>query len=369
MLITGLIIMGICIDLGASPKGDVIGFRYWKSPGVFGEYLVSGAAGRFTGFWSVTIGAAYSFAGIEQITVCASETKNPYTAIPRACKRVFFRVAFCYLASIFVVGLIVPWNNQDLLADDGTASTSPFVLAARLAGIRVLPSIANALIVTSAWSSGNHSAFTAARVLYGLALDRKAPQVFTKVSSRGIPYMAVCFVSLFMTMSFMTLSESATQVFAWLQSAVSACTLTSWAIIAYTSLRLHKGLRAQSIPITDLPWATTGQPYIAWIALLGSLLILITGGFASFLRIDGILNFSAEDFVSNYFNVPLIVICYVAWKLIKRTKVVGLKEMPIGYFIHRFRTSGIGNSTAESLTSFDDKPKSGLARAGYFLWG
>ncbi|KAE8239324.1 hypothetical protein A4X06_0g8344, partial [Tilletia controversa] len=29
--LTGLIILGICIDLGASPSGDRIGFRNWKN--------------------------------------------------------------------------------------------------------------------------------------------------------------------------------------------------------------------------------------------------------------------------------------------------------------------------------------------------
>ena len=35
LLIIGLIIAGLVVDLGGSPSGDRIGFRYWKNPGPF----------------------------------------------------------------------------------------------------------------------------------------------------------------------------------------------------------------------------------------------------------------------------------------------------------------------------------------------
>lgn len=57
--------------------------------------------------------------------------------------------------SIFMVGLIVPSNDKDLLQSTGTAAQSPFVIAATRAGIKVVPSIINAVVLTSAWSSGN----------------------------------------------------------------------------------------------------------------------------------------------------------------------------------------------------------------------
>jgi len=49
LLIVGLIIFGLCIDLGAGPAGELIGFRYWKEPGPFAAYLVTGSTGKFLG--------------------------------------------------------------------------------------------------------------------------------------------------------------------------------------------------------------------------------------------------------------------------------------------------------------------------------
>lgn len=208
-----MILLGVCIDLGGSPDGDRIGFRYWKNPGPFAEYLVTGASGKFCDFWSVFVNAAYAYSGVEGVSTCARETKNPYVAVPKATKRVFYRVFLCYISVIFVIGLIVPSSNANLLSSSGTASESPFVIAANIAGIKVLPSIINAVVVTSAWSSGNSGAFGGPRVLYGLALEKKAPQIFTKVNRWGVPWVATTFICAFICLAFMTLGDSASTVF------------------------------------------------------------------------------------------------------------------------------------------------------------
>ena len=84
--ITGLIILGIVLDLGGTspcilvateiqlliggPDHDRIGFQYWRNPGPFTQYLgISGAKGRFLGFWAVMIQAAFSYVGTEIVAV------------------------------------------------------------------------------------------------------------------------------------------------------------------------------------------------------------------------------------------------------------------------------------------------------------
>jgi amino acid transporter len=68
--ITGLIILGIVIDLGGGPNHDRIGFRYWKNPGPFVQYNgIQGAKGQFIGWWAVLTQAAFSFIGTEIVAV------------------------------------------------------------------------------------------------------------------------------------------------------------------------------------------------------------------------------------------------------------------------------------------------------------
>lgn len=51
--------------------------------------------------------------------------------------------------------MVVPSNDSNLLLSTGNAAQSPFVIAAKRAGIKVVPSIINFVVLTSAWSSGN----------------------------------------------------------------------------------------------------------------------------------------------------------------------------------------------------------------------
>lgn len=46
--------------------------------------------------------AVFSFAGTESVAMAAAETRNPRQVIPRACKRVFIRVALFYILSVLV---------------------------------------------------------------------------------------------------------------------------------------------------------------------------------------------------------------------------------------------------------------------------
>lgn len=76
LTLVGLIILGIILDLGGGPTHDRIGFRYWKEPGPFVQYLgIEGAKGRFLGYWSVLTTAAFSFIGTEIVAIAAGEAK------------------------------------------------------------------------------------------------------------------------------------------------------------------------------------------------------------------------------------------------------------------------------------------------------
>jgi hypothetical protein len=70
LTITGMIILGIIVDLGGGPDHDRIGFRYWKNPGPFVNYHgFTGAKGHFLGTASVATQAAFSYIGTEAVAV------------------------------------------------------------------------------------------------------------------------------------------------------------------------------------------------------------------------------------------------------------------------------------------------------------
>ena len=91
------------------------------------QYLdLPGALGRFAGFWTTLANAAYAYSGIESIASAAAETRSPRRNIPKAARRIFWRILIFYIVAILIVTMIVPSNNPNLLASTGDATQSPF---------------------------------------------------------------------------------------------------------------------------------------------------------------------------------------------------------------------------------------------------
>ncbi|KAK6087677.1 Dicarboxylic amino acid permease 3 [Seiridium cupressi] len=327
LLVIFLIILGLVINLGGIPGTERIGFRYWQDPGPFVELLpiASGNWGKFLGFWSVMTGAVFSFAGVESLAMAAAEARNPKRAIPRACKRVFARIVIFYILAVLIVGMLVASDDERLDDESGTAAQSPFVIAASAAGISAIPSVVNAIVITSAWSASNQALLTGTRVLYGLALKGQAPKVFLRTTSWGVPYVCVSLYVVFMFLSFMSLSNGAYTVFWWLVDLTAAGVLISWSTILLNHLRLKMALQKQGIDANRLPWNNSWTFYSSAVGLFMCLLILFTGGFVVFC--DG--QWDTATFISSYLDIPLVLCAYLIWKFIKKTKIVPLESIPL----------------------------------------
>ncbi|KPM36332.1 hypothetical protein AK830_g10229 [Neonectria ditissima] len=342
LLVVFLIILGLVIDLGGVPGTPRIGFKYWKNPGPFVEYIASGKLGHFLGYWSVMTSAVFSFAGVESIAMAAAETKNPRKAIPKACRNVFIRIIIFYMLAILVVGMLVASNDTRLDDAYGSAAQSPFVIAASAAGIPAIPSVVNAVVITSAWSASNQSLMAGTRVLYGLALKRQAPQIFLRTTSWGTPYVCVLFFTCFMFLSFMSLSSGALDVFWWFVDLTAAGVLVSWSAILFNHIRLRRAMKVQNIPVEKLPWHNSWTIYTSYAGLVMSITILFTGGFAVFTK----GNWSNVGFVSSYLDIPLVIGAFLIWKFVKKTKFVSLSEIPLKQaFEHSLEPDLSSNST------------------------
>lgn len=212
--IVGLIILSLILMCGGGPNHDAIGFRYWRNPGPFNqisvgtvtgpEGVIEGRWGQFLAFWSVFVQAAFSFIGTEILATTLGEAENPRVTVPKAIKRVFWRLVMFYVIGIFFISVLVPYNDDRLLTGTSDASASPFVIAIENAGIKVLPSIVNAVILIAAWSAGNSDLYAASRTLYALAIEGKMPNVFGKdifryCTKNGLPLWSVIVTGLVST--------------------------------------------------------------------------------------------------------------------------------------------------------------------------
>jgi len=299
MLIAGLIIFTFIVMLGGNPHHDRFGFRYWKNPGSFAELYYTGSLGKWLGFLQCLIQASFTVSGPDYVSMAAGEAENPRRVLPRAFNAVFYRLTTFFILGALCVGILVPHDSDELQGalSEGRpgAAASPYVIAMRRLDIGVLPHIVNALILTAAFSAGNSYVYCASRSLYGLALEGKAPRIFTVCTRAGVPVYCVLVVLGFGLLSFLQLSESSAVVLSWFVSLVTASQLMNFCIGCVSYLCFYRALKAQGIDRSTLPYKAWLMPYAAWYGGIGTFIMIFVGGYTVFLPIEGM--WSVPDFL------------------------------------------------------------------------
>ncbi|OOQ90182.1 General amino acid permease AGP2 [Penicillium brasilianum] len=315
--------------VGGNPKHDAYGFRYWKNPGSFAEYISTGPLGRFEGFLGAVWSASFTVVGPEYMSMVAGETKLPRRYLKTAFKTTYARFAFFFIGSALCVGIVIPYNDKTLLdilsgsaSGSGTAAASPYVIAMNNLGITVLPHITNALLVTSIFSAGNAYTYYGTRSLYGLSLQGQAPKILRRCTKAGVPIYCLCVVIVFPFLAFLNVSSGSAQVLTWLTNIITAAQVIDYIIICVTYLFFYRALRAQGVDRRTLPYYGYFQPYSAWIGLIWMTCVVCCYGYSTFL--PG--KFTVGDFFTYYTMVLAAPVLFFGWKIFKRTKFIKAHE-------------------------------------------
>ena len=106
-------------------------------------------------------------------------------------------------------------------------------------------------------------------------------------------------------------------------SIVGVSNQLSWIAIGTASLRFRAAIKAQNkehlLPFKN--WTYPLGPLFS--VVLNSFLVLVQG-WSCFSP-----SFNAVNFVSFYVELPIMLVMYLGWKVLKRTKVVKLLEMDL----------------------------------------
>ncbi|ETI19577.1 hypothetical protein G647_09411 [Cladophialophora carrionii CBS 160.54] len=316
--IVGLLILALIIDVGGVPGQHRLGFQYWNNPGAMKAYIAGGDTGRFLGLWSTLVNAAFSYGGVEMVAVAAGEAEDPRRNIPKAVRRVFWRILFFYVLGSLAIGVLVPYNDEHLISaqanDAPGAAQSPWVIAISRAGIDALPSIINAVILTSASSSANAFLYTGSRYLYAIAQNRQAPRFLLKCSKTGVPIWCVLITWSISLLTYMSCSSGSNTVFTWFQNLTTISTLFTWVSITIAYIRFYHACKAQGIDRNTLPFKSPFQPYLGYAATIFFGLIIFLNGFDS---IAG--GFDYQAFITDYIGIPIYFGLYLFWRILKRT--------------------------------------------------
>ncbi|KAL8781648.1 MAG: hypothetical protein Q9213_005913 [Squamulea squamosa] len=329
ILAVGLILYTFVTMVGGNPRHDKYGFRFWREPGSFGEAYATGSLGQFCGFLVCLVQASFTVAGPDYISMAAGEVENPRTVMPRAYNKAFGRLMAFFVLGSLCVGIVVPYNSQELIDGfkDGApgAAASPYVISMNRLGIRILPDIVNALVLSAAFSAGNSYVYCASRSLFGLALEGRAPKILTKCTSNGVPIYCVLLVLVISLISFLQVSSGTAEVLRWFVSVITASQLINFSVIAFTYTRFKKACERQGISRDSLPYKGKLQPYLAYYALAGCMVMTLVNGFSVF--IDG--NWKITTFFFSYTMVGVFPLLYFGWKLLKRTSIIKLNDVDL----------------------------------------
>ncbi|KAG9228585.1 amino-acid permease [Amylocarpus encephaloides] len=302
----GFIIFGTVVACGGTGDQGYLGTKYWHDPGAF--------ANGFKGFCSVFVVSAFSFGGTELVGLAAAEALNPRKSIPQATKQVFWRIAFFYVVSLFIVGLCVPYTNKNLLNSSGANSKySPFVIAIRLAKVQVLPSIFNVIITISVISVANSCTFGSTRTMQALAERGMAPKLLAYVDSNGRPLWGILLQLAFGLLAFIGEAENQSEVFTWLLALSGLSFFFIWGSICLAHIRFRAAWKQQGHLKAELPYEAIFGVMGSWYGLILCILCMTATFYIALFPIGG--SPDAEGFFTYYLAAPIIIALYIGWKV------------------------------------------------------
>jgi len=265
---------------------------------------------------------------------------------------VYWRVTIFYLASLFVVGLLIAYNDPELGDGSGTALSSPFVIAMSRAGASGFPSVVNAGVFTSALSSGAAYLYASSRILHGLAVRDQAPKIFRRTSNNGLPLFAIGVCAAFSALAFLNVASGSSSVLLWITNLTTVAGLFTWLSICISFIRFSSGMKAQGRSRKTLVYSNRAQPYLAWIGAGALVFLILASGFSSFVG-----EFSISVFLTAYLNVPIFLALFGAFKIYYKTRAWSSADMDL--------ITGV--PTIEQTETPELPPKDLLARIGRAL--
>lgn len=262
----GFIIFGIVVNVGGAGDKGYLGTTYWHDPGAFKN--------GFNGFAGVFVIAAFSFGGTELVGLAAAESQNPRKAIPLATKQVFFRIAFFYIVNLFILGLILPSTDERLEGATGANSkASPFVLAIEDAGVRVLPSIFNAVIAVSVISVANSCTFGSTRTMQAMAERGMAPQFLSYVDKAGRPLWCIVIQLIFGLLGYVgAAGENGSTAFNWLLALSGLSYFFVWGSCCFAHIRFRLAWKHHGYDLNRIPYRS---PLGIWGSAIGLFLNVV----------------------------------------------------------------------------------------------
>ena len=310
------IVIGVLMIFGIM-GGEAVGFQnFTKGDAPF--------SGGFMALLGVFMIAGFSFQGTELVGVAAGESENPAKNIPKAIRQIFWRILLFYIFAILIIGLLVPYDNPNLISGDlSDIAISPFTIVFEKAGFAFAASVMNAVILTSVLSAGNSGMYASTRMLWVLAKEGKAPKWFAKVTRNGVPINSLILTALIGALAFLSSLFGDGEVYIWLLNASGMSGFIAWLGIAVSHYRFRKAFLAQGRDLKELPYRAKWFPFGPIFAFIICCIVILGQNYSA-ISAEGI---DWNGLMVSYIGLPLFLIVWLVYKFTKKTKLVSLDRV------------------------------------------
>ena len=265
LAIVGFLVLGVALVLGWLPGTEPVGTANLLGNGGFAP---TGLAGIAAGLLVVL----FAFGGIEIVAIASAEAADPQRAVGRATRSIVWRILLFYVGSVALMVCVLPWTDPAL-------AEGPFVAVLDLAGLPGTARLMEVVVVLALLSAFNANVYATSRMAYSLAGRGDGPAVLRKVSTRGVPWVAVL-VSVVLALVAVALNWLLPDaLLGILLNAVGSSLLVVWVLVAVSQLRLRPRIEAEAAARGErLDLRMWGYPWLTWavlVALAGVVVLML----------------------------------------------------------------------------------------------
>ncbi|SAM08718.1 hypothetical protein [Absidia glauca] len=277
LAVLAFVIVG-CLTSGGVLGGEVYGFKYWSDPGAFSNGVL----------------------GVINALVLAALTMT-----------------------VFVMGMVIPYNDPHNFASGRDVSVSPFTLVFQAAKLDSAAHVVNAVILTTLLSCGNSGMYVTTRTLQALAKEGIAHRKLAYTTKGGVPIYALlctCAVSL---VCFLTSFIPGEVLFLVLADLGGIAGLITWTGIAISQYRFRKAFLAQGHHLSELPYVALGYPFSNYFVVIACIAIILISGWSYFVPA------SPQGLVGSYGGPIIFIAGMMIHKLWTKSRLVLVEEADV----------------------------------------
>ncbi len=164
--------------------------------------------------------------------------------------------------------------------------------------------------------------YASTRMLWALAKEGKAPKLFTRVNSRGVPSYALYVTTIFGFLAFLSSLYGNGVVYMWLLNCSGMTGFITWLGIAICHYRFRKAYIAQGRSLDDLKYRAKWYPFGPIFAFVLCTIVILGQGYGDFT--GGPIQWG--NVVATYIGIPVFLILWLLYKWIRKTRVIPLND-------------------------------------------